>query len=90
MNNTIKFAGLLVAGSLVSGQAFAGTASLGEVTDYYVNAAAVTTTHEIQNQVYSDILNTTHKIEIDTLDIETRVLISSAKIQADIDKEAAE
>ena len=90
MNNTVKFAGILVAGSLVSVQALAGSASLGEVTDYYVNSATVTTANEIQNQVYSDILNTTHKFEMETLEVETRVLISSTKVQEGAEKEAAE
>lgn len=90
MFNNVKLASVLVAGSLVAGSAFAGQASLNQVTDFYVNAATVKTSHELQNQVYSDILSSAHQFEIDSLEVETQVLISKNVTKEDAEKEASE
>lgn len=83
----VKFIGLVVFGSLASAQVFAAPASqlvsLSQVTDYYVDSASSTTSGELQNQVYSDILNTAHKLDVETLEVETRVLISSTESEKD-------
>lgn len=73
-----KVKGLLVlgAGVLVSGVATAGEVSLSEVTDFYVYSATSSTSYEVQNEVYSDILNTSHKVELEDIGVETKVLIT--------------
>ncbi|MCC2607898.1 hypothetical protein [Planctobacterium marinum] len=73
-----KVKGLLVLGTgvLVSGVATAGEVSLSEVTDFYVYSATSSTSYEVQNEVYSDILNTSHKVELEDIGVETKVLIT--------------
>lgn len=84
MFSKVKFAGLVVLGSLASTQVFAAPAaqsvSLSQVTDYYVDVASAKTSNELQNQVYSDILTTAHKLDVEALEVETQVLISSTDI----------
>ena len=83
MFSKVKLAGFLVASSLVSAQVFAAPVSLSQVTDFYVDAASASTAYELQNQVYSDILNTAHKLDVETLEVETRVLISITEVESD-------
>jgi len=85
-----KIAGLLVSALVVSGQSFAGQASLSQVTDFYVDTAFTSTSYDVQNKVYADILNAAHKIELQESEFETRVLISAVEQSDESDKATAE
>lgn len=76
MLNKVKAVLVFGSGLMVSGMAVASEVSLNDVTDYYVYEATATTSYEVQNEVYSDILNTTHKVQLEDIGVETRVLIT--------------
>lgn len=91
MLNKVKVASLvLVASSVFSVSAFAGLVSLNEVTDYYIADASAVTAYEVQNSVYEDILNTAHKIDVEQLDVETRVLITDNRKMDNADTQTSE
>ena len=91
MLNKAKVASLvLVAGSVFSVSALAGTVSLNDVTDYYVADASAATEYDVQYGVYEDILNTTHKFDVESLEVETRVLITDNSKTDNAETQASE
>jgi len=90
MSKLIKSVGVLLVGLTASSQSFAAQATISDVVGHYLNIAVESAVVEIQNQVYSDILNAAHHVSLEETKIETRVLIAEAPTETVSENEAAE